>query len=154
MSRNLHGRGCIHTRVDEVANGGATEIVGDKALVLIPHFLCLFSKSTLNTCPNAHPLTAKTAIEITDLHELPLAIIRGDIEPPFGEDLNRIFGVARFRPRIFHEATSKFVVLMVKPTPMNSSLPMLVTVLVNLGPQRISAQMRKFVSTRQRTTCR
>jgi len=31
MSRNLHGRGCIHARVDEVANGGATEIVGDKA---------------------------------------------------------------------------------------------------------------------------
>ncbi len=53
MSSNLHGRGCIYTRVDEVANGGTTEIVGDKALVLIPRFLCLFSKSTLNSCPNA-----------------------------------------------------------------------------------------------------
>src|SRR6266403_353714 len=50
MSRNLHGRGCIHTRVDEVANGGPTEIVGDKALVLIPRLTCLFSESTLNTC--------------------------------------------------------------------------------------------------------
>jgi hypothetical protein len=61
--------------------------------------------------PEGHPLTAKTAIEIPDLHELPLAIIRGDIAPRFGEDLNRIFGVARVRPRIFHEATLKFVVL-------------------------------------------
>jgi hypothetical protein len=55
MSRNLHGRGCIHTRVDEVANGGPTEIVGDKALVLIPRLTCLFSESTLNTC--FYPLT-------------------------------------------------------------------------------------------------
>src|SRR5712691_4952223 len=56
MSRNLHGRGCIHTRVGEVANGGATEIAGDKALVLIPPRLtCLFSESTLNTC--LYPLT-------------------------------------------------------------------------------------------------
>jgi hypothetical protein len=53
MSSSLHGRGCIYTRVDEVANGGAAEIVGDKALVLMPRFLCLFSKSTLNTCPKA-----------------------------------------------------------------------------------------------------
>jgi len=53
MSSDLHGRGCIYIRVDEVANGGATEIMGDKALVLIPRFLCLFSKPTLNTCPNA-----------------------------------------------------------------------------------------------------
>ncbi len=58
--------------------------------------------------PERHPLTATTAIEITDLHELPLAIIRGDIEPRFGEDLNRIFAVARFRPRIFHESTEDF----------------------------------------------
>src|SRR6267378_154946 len=55
MSRNLHGRGCIHTHVDEVAKGGATEIVGDKALVLIPRLTCLFSESTLNTC--LYPLT-------------------------------------------------------------------------------------------------
>src|SRR5260370_1284540 len=29
------------------------------------------------------------------------------IEPRFGEDLNRIFGVARIRPRVFHEATTQ-----------------------------------------------
>jgi len=47
MSCNLHGRGCIDTRVDEVANGGATEIMGDKAFVLIPRFPCLFSEKHL-----------------------------------------------------------------------------------------------------------
>jgi hypothetical protein len=104
--------------------------------------------------PERHPLTAQTAIEITDLHELPLAIIRGDIEPRFREDLNRIFGVARARPRIFHEATLKFVVLMVKPTPMNSSLAMLVAVLVNLGPPAHICSDEKLVSLRQRTTFR
>ena len=57
MSRNLHGRGCIHTRVDEVANGGPTEIVGDKALVLIPGLTCLISESTLNACLD--PLAAE-----------------------------------------------------------------------------------------------
>jgi hypothetical protein len=50
MSRNLHGRGCIHARTDEVAHGGAMEIVGDKALVLIPRLTCLFSESTPNAC--------------------------------------------------------------------------------------------------------
>ncbi len=57
--------------------------------------------------PERHPLAAKTDIEISDLHELPLVLIRGDIEPRFGEDLNRIFGVARIRPRVFHEATTQ-----------------------------------------------
>src|SRR6266699_1515058 len=105
--------------------------------------------------PEGHPLTAtkpqlKSPI-CTNYHSRSFA---GTIEPRFGEDLNRIFVVARVRPRIFHEATLKFVVLMVKLTPMNASLPMLVAVLVNLGPRRISAQMRKFVSARQRTTFR
>ena len=49
MSRDLHGGGCIHTRVDEVADGRATEIMGDEPLVLKPSFACLFSESTLNT---------------------------------------------------------------------------------------------------------
>ncbi len=31
-----------------------------------------------------HPLGVRAAIEITDLHELPLVLIRGDIEPRFG----------------------------------------------------------------------
>jgi hypothetical protein len=57
MSRNLHGGSCIHTRADEVANGGPSEIMGNKALVLIPRIPCLFSESTLNTC--LYPLTPK-----------------------------------------------------------------------------------------------
>ena len=36
MSRNLHGGGRIDTRVDELANGGASEIIGNKAPILIP----------------------------------------------------------------------------------------------------------------------
>ena len=55
MSRNFHGCGRIDARVDEVANGGASEIMGNKASILIPCFSCLFSKSTLNTC--LYPLT-------------------------------------------------------------------------------------------------
>ena len=47
VSRNLHGCGRIDTRVDEVANGGPSEIMGNKAPVLIPRFSCLFSKSTM-----------------------------------------------------------------------------------------------------------
>ena len=67
----------------------------------------LYREALVLALPEGHPLAAKTDIEITDLHELPLVIIRGDIEPRFGEDLNRIFGVARIRPRIFHEATTQ-----------------------------------------------
>jgi DNA-binding transcriptional LysR family regulator len=66
----------------------------------------LYREALVLALPERHPLAAKSDIEITDLHELPLVIIRGDIEPRFGEDLNRIFGVARIRPRIFHEATT------------------------------------------------
>jgi hypothetical protein len=55
MSSNLHGCGCIDTRVDEVANGGASEVMGNKAPILIPRFSCLFSTSTLDTC--LYPLT-------------------------------------------------------------------------------------------------
>jgi len=54
-----------------------------------------------------HALTTKKHIEITDLHELPLVKIRGDIEPRFGESLKRLFAVIRVRPRIFHEATNQ-----------------------------------------------
>jgi LysR family hca operon transcriptional activator len=67
----------------------------------------LYREPLVLALPERHPLAAKAAIEITDLHELPLVIMRGDIEPRFGEDLNRIFGVARIRPRIFHEATTQ-----------------------------------------------
>jgi DNA-binding transcriptional LysR family regulator len=67
----------------------------------------LYKEALVLALPERHPLTAKAAIEITDLHELPLVIMRGDIEPRFGEDLNRIFAVARVRPRISHEATTQ-----------------------------------------------
>ena len=49
MSCDLHGGGHIHAGVDEIADGRATEIVGDKPSVLKPSFTCLFSKSALNT---------------------------------------------------------------------------------------------------------
>jgi hypothetical protein len=38
---------------------------------------------------------------------LPLVTPRGDIEPRFGEDLKRIFGVARVQPRILNETTTQ-----------------------------------------------
>src|SRR5712671_824767 len=67
----------------------------------------LYKEALVLALPERHPLSAKAAIEITDLHELPLVIMRGDIEPRFGEDLSRIFAVARVRPRISHEATTQ-----------------------------------------------
>jgi len=57
--------------------------------------------------PKQHPLTTKKHIEITDLHELSLVKIRGDIEPRFGTSLKRLFAVIRVRPRIFHETTTQ-----------------------------------------------
>ncbi len=67
----------------------------------------LYREALVLALPERHPLAAKTDIEISDLHELPVVLIRGDIEPRFGEDLNRIFGVARICPRVFHEATTQ-----------------------------------------------
>jgi len=67
----------------------------------------LYREALVLALPEHHPLTEKGDIEITDLHGLPLVIMRGDIEPRFGEDLNRIFAVARIRPRIFHESTTQ-----------------------------------------------
>lgn len=66
----------------------------------------LYRDALVLALPDRHPLAGKAVIEITDLHELPLVTIRGDIEPRFGEDLNRIFAVARVRPRTFLEATT------------------------------------------------
>jgi LysR family hca operon transcriptional activator len=57
--------------------------------------------------PKQHLLTAKKHIDVTDLNELPLVKIRGDIEPRFGQSLKRLFAVIRVRPRIFHEATNQ-----------------------------------------------
>jgi hypothetical protein len=52
-------------------------------------------------------LKEKGQIEVTDLDDMPLVTMRSDMEPRFGKDLNRIFGVARIRPRIFHQATTQ-----------------------------------------------
>jgi DNA-binding transcriptional LysR family regulator len=57
--------------------------------------------------PKEHSLTSKKHIEVTDLHDLPLVKIRGDIEPRFGDNLKRILSLIRVRPRILHEATSQ-----------------------------------------------
>jgi DNA-binding transcriptional LysR family regulator len=57
--------------------------------------------------PKEHFLATKKHIEVTDLHELPLVKIRGDIEPRFGDSLKRLLSLIRVRPRILHEATSQ-----------------------------------------------
>src|SRR5260370_38067055 len=57
--------------------------------------------------PEPHPLAGKAVVELSDLDRLPLVVLRGDLEPRFGEDLKRIFGVARVQPRIFSEATTQ-----------------------------------------------
>jgi LysR family hca operon transcriptional activator len=67
----------------------------------------LYREALVLALPERHPLAAKAAIEITDLHELPLVIIREDLEPRFGEDFNRIFGVARIHAHILHQATTQ-----------------------------------------------
>jgi DNA-binding transcriptional LysR family regulator len=67
----------------------------------------LFREPLVLILPERHPLAAKPEIEITDLHDESLAVIRSDIEPRFDEDLSRIFALARIRPRIFHRATTQ-----------------------------------------------
>jgi DNA-binding transcriptional LysR family regulator len=67
----------------------------------------LYRQGLILALPERHPLVEKPAVEITDLDNLPLVVLRGDLEPRFGDDLKRIFGVARVRPRIFHEATTQ-----------------------------------------------
>src|SRR5258708_16460626 len=57
--------------------------------------------------PEHHPLAGKAVVELSDLDRLPLVVLRGDLEPRFGEDLKRIFGVARVQARIFNEATTQ-----------------------------------------------
>ncbi len=57
--------------------------------------------------PERHALTGKAEIEITDLHDLPLVTMRGDIEPRFGDDLSRVFRMPRISPVILHEATTQ-----------------------------------------------
>jgi LysR family hca operon transcriptional activator len=67
----------------------------------------LYREPLVLALPERHALVGKVEIEITDLHELPLVIMRGDIEPHFSKHLNRVFALARIRPRIFQEATTQ-----------------------------------------------
>jgi DNA-binding transcriptional LysR family regulator len=67
----------------------------------------LYREPLVLALPRGHPLVTKETVQITDLDEIPLATIRGDIEPRFGEDLHRIFSVARVRPRIAQHATTQ-----------------------------------------------
>ena len=83
------------------------------ALVILPvreqglTFDGLYRQPLVLALPEHHRLAGRATVEISDLDDLPLATIRGDIEPRFGEDLKRILAVARVRPRIFHEATTQ-----------------------------------------------
>jgi hypothetical protein len=51
--------------------------------------------------PRQHALATKKRIEITDLHQLPLIKIRGDIEPRFGKSLQLLLDLIRVRPHFF-----------------------------------------------------
>lgn len=85
----------------------------DAGLVMLPAienrvtFKVLHRERLLLALPNQHSLTKKKHIEVTDLHQLPLVKIRGDIEPRFGNSLKRLFSVIRVRPQIFHEVTTQ-----------------------------------------------
>ena len=57
--------------------------------------------------PNQHVLAKKKHIEVTDLHQLPLVKIRGDIEPRFGNSLKRLFFLIRVTPQILHEVMTQ-----------------------------------------------
>ena len=67
----------------------------------------LYREALVLALPEGHPLATKDTVQISDLDDIPLATIRGDIEPRFGEDLNRIFRVARVHARIAHQATTQ-----------------------------------------------
>jgi DNA-binding transcriptional LysR family regulator len=71
----------------------------------------LYREALVLALPNDHPLAIKDTVQITDLDEIPLVTMRGDIEPRFGEDLNRIFRLARVRLRIAQQATTQAEVL-------------------------------------------
>jgi len=85
----------------------------DAGLVMLPAsedrvtFKVLHRERLILALPNQHPLTKKKHIEVTDLHQLPLVKIRGDIEPRFGNSLKRLFAIIRVRPQIFHEVTTQ-----------------------------------------------
>jgi DNA-binding transcriptional LysR family regulator len=67
----------------------------------------LHREALILALPAGHRLAGKAEVEMTELDEMPLVTMRGDMEPRFGEDLNRIFGLTRIRPDIFHEVTTQ-----------------------------------------------
>lgn len=67
----------------------------------------LFKQAMVLALPEQHPLARKSAVEISDLHQLPLVTIRRDIEPRFGRDLNRVLAMAKIKPHFFQEATTQ-----------------------------------------------
>jgi DNA-binding transcriptional LysR family regulator len=71
------------------------------------NFEGLHRERLLLALPKQHSLATKKHIEVTDLHDLPLVKMRGDIEPRFGESLKRLFSIIRVRPRIFRETTNQ-----------------------------------------------
>ncbi len=85
----------------------------DAGLVILPAietrltFNVLHRERLILALPNQHSLAKKKHIEVTDLHQLPLVKIRGDIEPRFGKSLKRLFSVIRVKPDIFHEVTTQ-----------------------------------------------
>jgi DNA-binding transcriptional LysR family regulator len=82
-------------------------------LVILParekrvNFEGLHRERLILALPRQHSLTMKKHVEITDLHELPLVKIRGDIEPRFGDSLKRLLSIIQVRPRIVREATNQ-----------------------------------------------
>ena len=67
----------------------------------------LYREPLVLALPEHHALAGKSTVDISDLDRLPLVILRGDIEPRFGEDLRRIFALARVQPRIVGQATTQ-----------------------------------------------
>jgi DNA-binding transcriptional LysR family regulator len=67
----------------------------------------LYREGLLLALPERHALTVRREIEIADLDGLPLVTIRGDIEPHFGDDLQRVFRLARIRPRVVSNVTTQ-----------------------------------------------
>jgi len=70
-------------------------------------FYGFHSERLMLALPKEHALAKRKHIEVTDLHQLPLVKIRGDLEPRFGESLKLLFALIRVQPRIFHEATTQ-----------------------------------------------
>lgn len=82
-------------------------------LVILParekrvNFEGLHRERLILALPRQHSLATKKHIGITDLHELSLVKIRGEIEPRFGDSLKRLFSIIQVWPRIFRETTNQ-----------------------------------------------